>query len=638
MRFSIRFPMGFLLLVLAGSASTAQAPASHAEYDKRFAFCKELLATDADGLKAVAMTTMTELSVPPVEGVPIFRANLQRHTYTIEEAFKINAAIRGLAHYGVEARSALPDLILLMDEVSAPEGIKNRGEDVSSSLVIALSKIGPDDPTAIDALKRTAGRCLDSPNMTSLLDDTAQALSHMSRSAHTAVPVLTRALDRCPNSTSFLAAALSRMLPEAARSIPTLIRSLEAGRSPADVADALGTMGPAAKSAIPALQRCLMGPSPVLASRAYVAVAHIEGVPTLTLPASLVVLKQLDKRRLSQVYAAFTTVKLAGTPATGTLDMLVQFVNKRKEPWLRRAAIETLAAVGPESNLEAARLLILAVQNQDPVIAMGVDKAFEEFRASAKQVVPELSVLLLSTNASIRNRAEQLLSPLGHEAAPTVPNLIRELQTDMSDRRLAKNVTNILQLLGQMGPEARDAAPVLTDLLLKTERETNGVPGFGRKELLIALMKIGITPRVLPVVREMLQSAHPTQVACAAHAIAMLGRPVSDTVPFLLLPERPANKQLSDTAPLLLRPLRQDYKDEQMTSEFFEDNNFTNSARIETIRALASIGQEAKEALPLLQSVVDFPERLSDRPAQQALLKQEALMAIRAIKWMPLHD
>jgi HEAT repeat protein len=482
-------------------------------------------------------------------------------------------------------------------------------------LLTAISKIGPDAPTAVAALKRTLKRCLDSPDrLNTLTIGTAQVLGIMGRPAHTAVPLLTLALGRVPIATSSIAAALSHMMPEAVLAVPTLVRTLDAGQSPEVIVDALGTMGPPAKSALPTLHRTLAAPSPVLACRAFAAIAHIEGEPNLTLPESVATLQQIDERRLSAIYAALAAVKLQGTKAESAIPALVRVVNSHKEPWLRRTAIETLAAVGPAGNREAALTLIAAARRQDPVIALEADQAFEEFGTAAKQVPEELSALLLD-NGRGQSQVLMLLGALGPEAALAMPNLTKLLRTEANVPTYTDGMRQILWLLQKIGPDAREAIPVLTDMILEPGKEGAAAESSRRTALLTTLMRIGMTPRVLPAVREMLASNQQTAVACAAHAVALLGR------------------QAADTVPLLLRPLRPDYKDSMMTSGFFYGYVYETSARNECMRALASLGPAAKEALPLLQSYADLPEN----PAENSrfgppALKGEAQRAIQAIQ------
>ncbi|MCW3052216.1 MAG: hypothetical protein JWN14_1386 [Chthonomonadales bacterium] len=607
-----------LILILFSTLAVvpaAQAQLSEADREKRISAAWALLENGNIEEQGVALGQLVQFELQARQGVPLFQAHLLRRMKTLPEALAITHAVEGLAAYGTKAQSTLPDLIRLLDEVGSVPGEANFGGRISGHVVMALSRIGPDDPQAIEALKRTLRRCLESPErLSTLLEGTATALSRMGRAAHSATPLLTLALNRCPEATPQLVSALSHMMPEGGLAVPALLRALEAGRSQEAVVEALGNMGSAAKSALPTLHRILELPSPLPAAGAFAAIARIEGLPKLTLADSLPILRHIEAYRLPETYAAFAAVKQESSRALAAVPLLTQIALKRKEPWLRRTAVETLAVVGPGGYAEAARVLLQAAHKQDPVIAMDVDQALEAFGSAAGLVTPELSALLQSNDNHLLERVEMLLVPLGKRAALAVPNLVRLLLIHDQGKQQAGSLSVILSLLSNIGPEAQEAVPVLTDLLLQSSIAKEGVPGYSRVALLTTLMAIGVTPRVLPTLREMLQSTSPTQVACAAHAIARIAPEAGDTIP------------------LLLRPLRTDYDDRSMTKNFALGYTFDTSARIESMRALARFGPAAREALPLLQPYADFHESGYGRQYRQILLKQEAEQAISAIR------
>lgn len=604
-----------LLLALLGATATVHAQIPQAEIERRISKFQAQLQQGNEDEQSAALFQLAQLALSPEQGIPLFRAHLQRKTKSAAEAMAVAHAIEGLAPYGKDARAALTDLIRLLDEVGTVEGEKTNGAQTWWWLLNTLPKIGPDDPSVAEAMKRTLRRCLESPErLHTLAGETALALSHMGRTAHTAVPLLTQTLSRLPGETSEVAWTLSRMMPEAVIAVPALTRALEEGHTPEKVAEALGLMGPAAKSALPTLQRILALPSPALAANSFAAIARIEGLPTLTLPEARTILEQIEKRRLAETYAAFATIKLAGPKATAAVPALTQIVANRKEPWLRRTAIDVLAVVGPNGNTEAQRLLIQAVRRTDPVIEMDADKAFQEFGFASAEVTPELSDLLAIDDSRIWQKVITLLNQAGPLLAPAVPNLVRLLPPPAQRKRMAGSLADIVHLLARLGPQAQESVPALTDLLLDPDNDNNITPYYDRTTLLVAVMKIGITPRVLPAVRKMLASPHQTEVAAAAHAVALLGTDARDTIP------------------LLLRPLQPDYKDSSMTWDFFYGYSYDTSARIESIRALAQFGPAAKEAVPLLQPFADAPEDPIKRSFRQLILKQEAQQAIQAIQ------
>ena len=584
---------------------------------KRLTSTMDLLAHGNEKEQGQALHQLVFFSLPPDQGVPLFQAHIQRHTHTQAEALKIAYALEGLATYGPQARAALPDIIRLMDEIGTVEGAALYEGQTYRWLTNSLSKIGPDDPDVVEAFKRALERCIANPEkLDDLTINIARAFENMGCSAHIAVPLLTRALDLSSRAAPDLANALSHMMPEAAFAVPTLIRTLQAKQPREAVVDALGTIGPAAKSALPALNRTLKLPDPQIACKTFAAIARIEGQPKLTLSESLTILKHIDKRRISAIYAAFTTVRLQSLHSEAAPPILAHIVARRKEMWLRRTAIETLAEIGPEGDREAGVALIQAAAGKDPVIKLYAWQTFRKFGTSADQVIPEL-IELLRTNddRNIRSAIVSSLIAIGPKAISAVPTLLRFLREGSHGDVNSIPVGEIGDLLAKIGPIAPETVPALTALLQQYRKDDNLALAYTRSFLLWTIMQIGVTPDILPIVRDMLQTSQPENIASAAHAVVLLGPQAADMIPFLI------------------RPLQPDFKDIEMTSHF-NSNPYApqTTARNECMRALAIFGPAAKAALPLLRTYADIPVSQIPRRSEAPLhLKYEAQRTIRAI-------
>ena len=71
--------------------------------------------------RTAAMSQLANMHLPAEKGVPIFAAHLVRKTCTLSEALEIAHAVDGLAEYGVLAKSTIPALVQLADDVETPE-------------------------------------------------------------------------------------------------------------------------------------------------------------------------------------------------------------------------------------------------------------------------------------------------------------------------------------------------------------------------------------------------------------------------------------------------------------------------------------------------------------------------------------
>ncbi len=618
-----------VLLVCAGTVSAQQR--EEAEREKRITQNVALLERGSEEEQGAALFQLAQLNLTPSQGVPLFRTHLQRRTNSLVEALAISHALEGLAKYGPAAKAALPELDRLLEEVGTEEGMRTNGGQTLWWLLTALSKIGPDDPDTISALKSALRRGIGaSREMRTVAEGAAMALSQMGPQAHSAVPLLTLALDSSEaDHAGIYATALSRMMPEAKLAVPHLARALQAGSSPEAVATALGDMGAGAKSALPSLTIVLHNPSPPLACTAFAAIAKIEGSQSLTKTDALTILKRVEGApvgaipvSLPETYEAFRTVKMAGKESEGAVPVLTAIVEKRTEPWLRRTAIETLAAIGPQGHHNAALLLIQSVTSHDPALTLPPRAALAAFGPGDANAAEPLGGLLLAGDTSLHELVATLLFGMAEKAAPAVPALAEALQPQNGVYADTYNRRYYLRILSRIGPAAQQAVPALTAMLLsppQNPRASNSeATDTIRTSVLTTLMKIGMTARVMPAVREMLRSSQPTTVACAAHAVGLLGKAAADTVP------------------LLLPVLRPSFMDSIMTADFFYGYVYETNARLEVIRALEAIGPDAKEALPLLHRFAD-QLALSERPGGKGGwafpdVKQAALHAIAQIE------
>lgn len=168
---------------------------------------------------------------------------------------------------------------------------------------------------------------------------------------------------------------------------------------------------------------------------------------------------------------------------------------------------------------------------------------------AARDAVPALSKLLHDVYPDVRSTAAKALAAIG---VPAVPALIEALK----DPAL-KNHAQIANALAWIGPPAKDAVPILTELL-----KSHWDPA--RLEALIALAEIGLDSKAaLPVVVRMLADPNERVREQTLKTLKQIGPPA---IPVL-------KDALGDKSLLL---------------------------RLGTMRALAVFGSEAKETIPVL--------------------------------------
>lgn len=182
----------------------------------------------------------------------------------------------------------------------------------------------------------------------------------------------------------------------------------------------------------------------------------------------------------------------------------------------------------------------------------------------------------------------------------------------------AAEVAAALAQMREAGPDATAAAEV-TALLreesaLYAARTPYDVTRL-RAQLFVTLAATGVPREALPLVIAELGYGHkPLVLAAAARAAASAGSSASAAVPHLVR---------------LLGPA---FHDEQVSLEEFEPTwplRSPTTARIEAVRALASFGESAGDALPALRELAANRELLSPR------LKQEVEAAIAKLEPRP---
>jgi HEAT repeat protein len=179
-------------------------------------------------------------------------------------------AAHALGQMGVKAKDAIPTLIAALDTKPEP------GESLPDNAALALSKIGPVAvPALIDVLKSKRKRTW---------PHAATALKQLGIFAKDAVPALTEVVKQTEDRLTLSLAidALGAVGPDAKSAVPQLLDVLrsdkaEAKQSRTHAVVALGKIGPAAVDAMPVLEKLRGTASPTLRVHIDDAVALIGG-------------------------------------------------------------------------------------------------------------------------------------------------------------------------------------------------------------------------------------------------------------------------------------------------------------------------------------------------------------------------
>ncbi len=601
------------------------------------------------------------------------------------------AAARILGLIGPRASDAVPDLITILDRRLSPTTVRGHA-------AFALGRIGEPNGAIVPALIAAL-----TDSKTEVRERAAEALGGMGSSAREALPALASALKDDEASVAIRAClalsligdegaakpllaafqdkrsevsvaasqAIWRLGPKAdpvvlallslaqgpvektapARNllaslgphiVPVLVEALsndQAARREA-AADALGRMGPPARTAVPALLKSLKDKSPAVALMAAMALAEIDSTrggaavkvltDALDNPGAVLALanlgpiasaavgdlisalkprRQTADQRLVRLHAQLALARIGTSAVPALIEAL-----KDKREGVAPSAGAALGWVLPPPK-QAVSALRTALKNDRGHAAIYAD-ALGQFGSVAQAAVPDL-MELLNDATSRANAAVALVRIDPPQAEKVVPLLIKDLQGEDEGQRQAA----ILAVI-RLGPAAKPAADslltllrdrLLTDLEIIALRDvwSGGVAGLinllresdldCRKRALFALSQIG--PAAHSAVKALITALSDRDSgvrAGAAHVLEQIGSEAAGAVPALI-----ANLQAS-----------------------------TASVRSSAAIALGTIGPPAREAdRPLLECLVD-PDELVRYAAALALGRidlefKEAVPALR---------
>ncbi len=272
-----------------------------------------------------------------------------------------------------------------------------------------------------------------------------------------AVPVLIEELKNPLFQYSKQAArSLALIGPEAADAVPALTRSLKVNDAEvrAMAAHALAEIGPAAAKAATALTLVLDDPSKEVKKQARAALARIGAQ---AIPALRGALKSSNPSIRQQ---AADLLALRGTEAKEALADLVSLLADKNSA-VRRSAALAVGAMGQAAQ-QASEPLKAVLTGPDPKVRAAAAWALGEVSSSAGLAVNTLVALFRDPVAEVRFQAAMSVVKLGPASVNVLVDAIPK--QNLANENLATRLYALLAV-GEIGPEARDAVPILVEQL-----------------------------------------------------------------------------------------------------------------------------------------------------------------------------
>ncbi|MFO0878632.1 MAG: HEAT repeat domain-containing protein [Gemmataceae bacterium] len=125
---------------------------------------------------------------------------------------------------------------------------------------------------------------------------------------------------------------------------------------------------------------------------------------------------------------------------------------------VRRSAAKELGDLGTEAK-DAVPELTRALKDRDLFVRRFVAEALGKIGPDARSAIPGLTMAMNDERKEVQIAAVESLGKIGPESIPALTIAIKDLNKDALVRKKAT------QALATMGPRARGAVPVLTDIL-----------------------------------------------------------------------------------------------------------------------------------------------------------------------------
>jgi HEAT repeat protein len=311
--------------------------------------------------------------------------------------------------------------------------------------------------------------------------------------------------------------ALSQLAPEAKSAMPHLIAKLEFRNELAgnqgdpssevrrEIILALSRIDPESKAALAPFGKSLRDPDNSVSQSATEVLVHIGKSGAAHEEAVAIFVTATTDKDLQLCLRSIAALGLIG--GDRVIPPLAAAV-KRKEPMVRKKAVESLTKVSPKH----------------------------------KAVVPALLEALKEADGDVRHYAIEILGSIGAEAKLAMPILIETLNDRDMDIRI-----QAVRALVRIDPKSKDVVPSLQKMLSDSERDV-------RLEVLDALGQCG-KPAVGPLM-ESLKDLDSNILVHAEESLGRIGPEAKEAVPNLLLLLKDDTEEVRNVAAAALKKIQ----------------------------------------------------------------------------------
>jgi HEAT repeat protein len=407
-----------------------------------------------------------------------------------------------------------------------------------------------------------------------------QVLTLVAEVGKPAVPALIKLLDN-EESAPWGCIALGAIGPDAAEAVPTLANLVGSGHQPKirlEAAMALSSIGPAAASALPELMNVLDRNEPVVLPGAIFAIGRLGPL---------------------------------GKPAEKKLRDLVA----RGDPFTRVIGTWAICKIFPDNQkliADSLPVLVTALIDKEPRTRAAATKSIVDLKPRPALLMPAIGKIMDAVRPDSMNNIVEAVADTG---APAVPILVKALGDESQRPKVAA-------ILGRLGPDAKDAAPALANILEKDKSPA------ARREALIALGSMGpFAAQQSPAIAKVLKDRDVQLRAAACYALGKIGPLAIGSKSELIDCVKSEDELCGMAAAWALTRVDPNCPEGAHKSVPCLVKALYNPdahIRLEAVTALQSLGAQAQEAVPALKKVA------ADDP--QAVIRIAAGEAIKTVE------
>ncbi|HEY4308405.1 MAG TPA: HEAT repeat domain-containing protein [Pirellulales bacterium] len=532
-------------------------------------------------------------------------------------------SIDAVADSGAAGATAVPALIkaLASDNKDvrwrAARALENIGPKASLSTAALIKTLGDDAPDVRAHAARALGALGDKNTATidalaALVTDkharvrraVIGAITQLNPGPEVTIPLMVNVLEDA--DPSVVVPALQTLAERGPEAVPGLIEALSHPKGRYWATLVLAEMGPAAKSAVPALGGLLDDPDPEVRMQSALALGEM-GIDAAAAEARLV--KGLSDKADAVRYAC--TFALGKVGATGAIAELEKS-EADKDPFLAMLSAWAVAKLKPDDQAavnKAVELIVAALKSENANVRHGAAKALIELNAPREIVGPPLVAALDDSDPEVQENIYGALASMGEAILPRVVERLRDPATR----------DKALHVLSRMGPAAAGGVPVIVELL-------DSVEPAQRREMLFALANVGpaAAEATAALVKALDDPDEDVRVA-AGIALGAIGPGATGAVEALQKNLKSTDEVLRLISVEALLHIQPD--DSQITgsaipvlSDLLKDGK-TDVTRIEAATALGDLGAKAKGGVPALERALKDEDPAVRDAATEALKK-----------------